>query len=73
MTAEGGQRYDSQPFWVSHAPLPGLPAVAAPIGRTSRGLPVGAQNVCPLDEDDTPITFAELLADHLGGYEPPPV
>ena len=73
MTAEGDQRYDSQPFWVSHASLPGLPAVAAPIGRTSGGLPVGAQIVGPLDEDDTPITFAELLADHLGGYEPPPV
>ncbi len=70
-TPEGGRPYDSQPFWVSHASLPGLPAVAAPIGRTPGGLPVGAQIVGPLNEDDTPITFAELLADQLGGYEPP--
>ena len=71
MTPEGERGYDQQPFWVSHASLPGLPAVAAPIGRTADGLPVGAQIVGPLYEDDTPITFAELLADHLGGYEPP--
>jgi amidase len=62
---------DGAAFWVSHASLPGLPAVAAPIGCTPGGLPVGAQIVGPLYEDDTPITFAELLADHLGGYEPP--
>ena len=71
MTPQGDRGYDQQPFWVSHAGLPGLPAVVAPIGRTPGGLPVGAQIVGPLYEDDTPVTFAELLADHLGGYEPP--
>jgi amidase len=60
-------------FWVSHASLPGLPAVAAPIGRTPGGLPVGVQIVAPLYEDDTAITLAELLADVTGGYEPPPL
>jgi amidase len=73
MTPEGGRPYDSQPFWIAHASLPGLPAVAAPIGRTPGGLPVGAQVIGPLYEDDTPITFAELLGDVIGGYEPPPV
>jgi amidase len=72
-TPDGEQPYNDQAFWVSHASLPGLPAVAAPIGRTSRGLPVGAQVVGPLYEDDTAITFAELFADVYGGYEPPPL
>jgi amidase len=71
-TPEGERPYDSQPFWIAHASLAGLPAVAAPVGRTPDGLPVGAQLLGPLYEDDTPITFAELLGDVVGGYEPPP-
>ena len=71
-TPEGERPYNDQAFWVSHASLPGLPAVAAPIGRTPGGLPVGAQIVGPLYEDDTAIMFAELLADVIGGYEPLP-
>ena len=73
MTPEGERPYDNQPFWISHASLPGLPAVVAPIGRTPHGLPVGAQIVGPLYEDDTAITFAELLAPAVGGYEAPPI
>ena len=72
-TPEGEQPYTNQSFWVAHASLPGLPAVAAPIGRTPGGLPVGAQIVGPLYEDDTAITFAELLGEVIGGYEPPPL
>jgi amidase len=72
-TPEGERRYDEQPFWISHASITGLPAVVAPIGRTDEGLPVGAQIIGPLFEDDTPMTFAELLADLIGGYEPPPI
>jgi amidase len=68
-TPEGERPYASQAFWVSHASLPGLPAVAAPVGRTPGRLPVGAQIVGPLYEDDTAITFAELLDDLIGGYE----
>jgi amidase len=71
-TAEGEQPYGSLAFWVSHAALPGLPALAAPIGRTRAGLPVGVQIVGPLYEDDTAITFAERLSDVVGGYERPP-
>ena len=71
-TPEGERPYDDQPFWTSHAALAGLPAVAAPAGRGAGGLPVGAQIVGPLYEDDTALTFAELLADIAGGYEPPP-
>ena len=72
-TPEGERPYDNQAFWVSHASLPGLPAVVAPAGRTTRGLPVGAQIIGPLYEDDTAITFAGLLGDLIGGYEPPPL
>jgi amidase len=71
-TPEGERPYNDQAFWVSHASLAGLPSVAAPIGRTPGKLPVGAQIVGPLYEDDTAITFAELLGDVIGGYEPPP-
>lgn len=70
----GGERpYAQQPFWIAHASLPGLPAVAAPVGRTPGGLPVGVQILGPLYEDDTAITFAELLADLTGGFQPPPI
>jgi amidase len=72
-TPKGERPYNDQAFWVSHASLPGLPAVSAPVGRTLGGLPVGAQVVGPPYEDDTAITFAELLADVIGGYEPPPL
>jgi amidase len=72
-TPEGERPYNNQPFWISHASLPGLPAVAAPIGTTPGGLPVGAQIIGPLYEDDTALTFAELLADVTGGYERPPI
>jgi amidase len=71
-TPEGERPYDNQPFWISHASLSGLPAVAAPIGRTPGNLPVGAQVIGPLYEDDTAITFAELLGEVIGGYDPPP-
>jgi amidase len=71
-TPEGERPYDDQPFWISHASLSGLPAVAAPIGRTPGGLPVGAQIIGPLYEDDTALSFAELLGDLIGGYEAPP-
>jgi amidase len=59
-TPEGELAYNDQAFWVSHASLAGLPAVAAPVGLTAGGLPVGAQIVGPLYEDDTAITFAEV-------------
>ena len=71
-TADGERSYAEQPFWNAHASLAGLPAVAAPVGRTPGGLPVGVQVVGPPFEDDTAITFAELLKDVTGGYQPPP-
>jgi Asp-tRNA(Asn)/Glu-tRNA(Gln) amidotransferase A subunit family amidase len=49
-----------------------LPAVAAPIGRTRHGMPVGVQIVAPYLRDRTAIDFARQLADVVGGFEPPP-
>jgi amidase len=72
-TPQGERPYGDQAFWVAHASLPGLPAVAAPAGRTPGGLPVGVQVVGPLFEDDTAIGFAGLLGEVAGGYMPPPV
>jgi amidase len=72
-TPEGERPYGNLVFWASHPSLPGLPAVVAPVGRTPGGLPVGVQVVGPRDEDDTAVTFAELLADVTGGYQPPPL
>ncbi len=71
-TPEGDRPYTNQSFWIAPASLAGLPAVSAPIGSTPAGLPVGMQIIGPLHEDDTAITFAELLGDVIGGYEPPP-
>ena len=72
-TPAGDRSYVDQAFWVAPASLTGLPAVAAPVGRAASGLPVGAQVIGPRYEDDTAITFAELLADVVGGFEAPPL
>ncbi|WP_327633800.1 amidase family protein [Kribbella sp. NBC_00482] len=61
-TTIDGQPYETQVFWIAHAALTGHPALSMPIGNTPAGLPVGAQVIGPWHEDDTAITFAELLA-----------
>jgi amidase len=68
-TSRGPLPYRHLPFWIAPASLTGLPALNAPIAG---GLPVGLQVIGPLFEDDTAITFAELAADVIGGYSPPP-
>jgi amidase len=70
---EGG----AQQFWnflsyISPATLTGCPATTAPAGLTLSGLPVGLQIVGPYLEDATPIAFARLLAQEIGGFQPPP-
>ncbi|MFN8633010.1 MAG: amidase [Chloroflexota bacterium] len=54
------------------AVLAGLPATAFPLGLTPDGLPIGIQAVGPYLEDRTPIRFAGLVAQELGGYQRPP-
>jgi amidase len=70
-TPEGERSYQDQPFWIAQASLPGLPAVSAPAGLTPGGLPIGLQVLGPLYEDETAITFAELLVDVVGGFQGP--
>jgi amidase len=61
----GGRAYTDQSFWTAHAALAGLPAVSAPAGRTPDGLPVGLQVVTARHEENTAVTFAELLSTEL--------
>lgn len=72
-TADGVRDYADQPFWTTHASLPGLPALSAPVGLSRAGMPVGMQVVGPMHEDDAALTFAELMADVIGGFTPPPL
>ena len=72
-TTRGERDYHELGFWITHASLAGLPALSAPVGRTPDGLPVGAQLIGGRHADDTVITFAELAADVVGGFTPPPV
>jgi amidase len=69
---DGDIPYGDQFIWPSIATTPGLPATAAPIGRSPGGLPIGMQIVGPFLEDRTPLTFASLLEREFGGFVPPP-
>lgn len=64
--------YQDQVVWAGMATLTGLPATAAPIGRTPEGLPIGMQIVGPYLEDRTTLQFAELIEREFGGFTPPP-
>ncbi len=70
-TPEGKRRYSDITPWIMPATLSGCPATVAPAGRTAAGLPVGIQIMGPYLEDATPIEFARLMADVVGGFEPP--
>ncbi len=50
-----------QHFWAAVPTLPGLPAVALPIGMSAEGLPAGIQLVGPAFQDHTVIALAGLL------------
>jgi amidase len=54
------------------ATLSGQPATAFPVGLSEAGLPIGLQAIGPYLEDRTPIRFAALLAEELGGFQRPP-
>ncbi len=68
--------YNDQLFWAGIAGVAYLPATVAPIGVAGgssefAGLPVGLQIIGPRLEDYTPIAFARLLAEEIGGFHPP--
>jgi amidase len=59
-------------FWTGNIGVAGLPSAVPPIGRTEAGLPVGIQVVAPYLHDRTAVRVAGLVAEVVGGYEPPP-
>ncbi|HEX3535551.1 MAG TPA: amidase [Stellaceae bacterium] len=64
--------YHDQLVWASIATLTGLPATAAPIGKSDTGLPIGVQIIGGFHDDRTTIKFAELIEREYGGFTPPP-
>jgi amidase len=71
-TSAGPRNYMDILNWISSATLTGCPATVAPVGQTDAGLPVGIQIMGPYWEDATPIRFADLLAQEMGGFISPP-
>ena len=65
--------YNDQIVWAGIATLNGLPATAAPIGRTEGGLPIGVQIIGGYLDDRTTIAFAALIEREFGGFAPPPL
>ncbi len=59
-------------FWPGTVGAMLLPATAAPIGRTSAGLPIGCQIVGPMHADRRTIAVAGMLEHLLGGFRAPP-
>jgi amidase len=66
------RRYDEQMIWTGMVNASFLPSVAAPVGLSRTGLPVGVQIVAPYLEDRTAVDIARRLADLVGGFVPPP-
>ncbi len=58
--------------WQGLATVASLPATVMPTGQLSQGLPVGMQVIGPFMEDQTPIAFAALAEDAVGGFVAPP-
>ncbi len=58
--------------WPGLITVANLPATAVPTGRLVDGLPVGLQVVGPYLEDRTPLRFAQLVEEQMGGFVPPP-
>lgn len=59
--------------WPGLVTVAHLPATALPTGRRIEGMPVGLQAVGPYMEDRTPLRFAQLAEQALGGFVPPPL
>jgi amidase len=69
----GEQRpYFEQVFWAGLATLSYLPSTVFPSGLSKDGLPIGLQAIGAEFSDRTTIEFARLMAQEIGGYQPPP-
>ena len=65
--------YSDQKAWIGVATLTGLPATAAPIGRSESGLPIGVQIIGGYLDDRTTIAFAGMIEREFGGFVLPPL
>jgi amidase len=73
MTVNGQERaYLDNVCWTGLIGVVGLPSAVPPLGRTASGLPVGVQVVTPFLHDHDAIRVAGLIADVVGGFQPPP-
>ena len=59
--------------WPGLATVADLPATAIPTGHLVDGLPAGIQAIGPYLEDRTPLRFAQLVEDALGGFRVAPM
>jgi len=66
------QPYFQHIFWAGMTGVVFLPSTVAPIGRSPSGLPIGIQIIGPAMHDRITIDFARLLANEIGGFQPPP-
>jgi amidase len=64
--------YENQLVYPALATLCGQPATAFPVGLSPAGLPLGVQAIGPYLEDRTPIRFAALASETMGGFVRPP-
>ena len=63
--------YDLLSAYPAVATLAGQPCTTFPVGFTHGGLPIGLQAIGPYIEDRTPIRFAALVAEEIGGFQQP--
>jgi amidase len=66
------QPYFRQLFWAGLITAPYLPSTVFPTGPSRAGLPIGVQAVGAEYHDRTTMELARLLANELGGFQPPP-
>lgn len=64
--------YEKHLVWAGFATLPGLPASAVPLTRSSEGLPIGVQIVGPQWSDKSTLAVAGIVESLNGGFVPPP-
>lgn len=73
VTVNGQERpYFEQIFWAGLGNVGLLPCTAFPAGLSRDGLPIGLQVMSMSYRDHRTIEFARLIAEEIGGFEPPP-
>ena len=64
--------YFQQLFWAGFVGIANLPSTVFPTGLSHEGLPIGLQAVGAEFNDYICIDFARLMAEEIGGFQPPP-